>query len=76
MAAPTLFFVFTDAAADGPGPLLGTSSREGGRGRLQDRDEKRYFAPSAMTSSKLTAMSCLVGTHSTFLKRAATVMGM
>ena len=34
-----------------------------------------YLDPSAITSSKLTAMSCLVGTHSTFLNRAATVMG-
>ena len=34
-----------------------------------------YFA-SPTTSSKFTAMSCLVGTHSTFLNRAATVMGM
>lgn len=34
-----------------------------------------YFSPAATTSSNFTAMSCLVGTHSTFLKKAAMPMG-
>ena len=74
-------------AACGPAP--GQSRASGGRGlgppRAPDRDVSCagvYLAAesasvgSASMSSMETDTVCLVGTHSTFLKSAATVMGM